>query len=245
MSATGSKPSSISEPFERSAAYYDCIYADKDYAGEIAKIMACLDQPQSRKRVIEVGAGTGRYGEVIRALGHSYLGVEPCRQMREQAEARGLAMVAGGIEDWACLEQADLTLCLFNVLGYICHQHPLRYAFNCLRAATVPGGVLAFDYVSYAAALRHLNKDDVRIVPIPGGTLTRTTERDLLWMSGTLEHRVTFETSTGERWRETHYVRTCTPMEIAEALRDCGFDKLYSVNGDNNRSTWSITQLAW
>ena len=66
--------------------YYDLLYRDKDYAGEteyIASMMRCF-RPEAR-RVIELGAGTGRHAGLLSRKGYVVHGVESSSEMFAQA----------------------------------------------------------------------------------------------------------------------------------------------------------------
>lgn len=52
----------------------------------------------SRRRVADVGAGTGIFSRLVAGLGHDVIAIEPDREMRTMAEASGTSAVEGSAE---------------------------------------------------------------------------------------------------------------------------------------------------
>ena len=74
--------------FGESARYYDSLYADKDYAAEVAYVDGLIQRyaPGARS-VLDLGCGTGRHAIEFAERGYSVLGIDRSRNMLNQAQA--------------------------------------------------------------------------------------------------------------------------------------------------------------
>jgi SAM-dependent methyltransferase len=63
--------------FRQYSAYYDLLYAEKDYAAEADYVAAALRRADPGvRRILELGSGTGRHGRLLSARGFEVEGVE-------------------------------------------------------------------------------------------------------------------------------------------------------------------------
>src|SRR2546422_723346 len=73
--------------FEKYSAYYDLLYRDKDYAGEVAYLSHVLSSVAPKaKSLLEFGSGTGRHGRLLASKGFNLFGVERSESMVAEAK---------------------------------------------------------------------------------------------------------------------------------------------------------------
>lgn len=204
------------QEFNRSAKYFDAIYADRDF-DNWAKLYSNNLGPGV---LLEYGCGTG---EMLRRFNRAdAFGVEPCEEMASVARGKGCKVTAGTMLNSGC--RADTACAPWSVLGYAAAQDGL---FPCLRAVrealNKPGNVFCFDVTHILGVAKcGLHSGFIQKFPTPDGELTRVTHKDVDWKSGLL--RVIFDFHINEiSWHEIHVMRCFTVPEIANALHECGF----------------------
>jgi ubiquinone/menaquinone biosynthesis C-methylase UbiE len=133
--------------FERSAAYYDALYAFKDYAGAVAKLRDTVRRycPCAR-RLLDVACGTGRHLEHLRSS-YEVEGLDLNPQMLEVARHRcpGIPFHRGDMAEFELPRRYDVVTCLFSSIGYVQTLERLRLAIRCMARHLEPGGVLIIE----------------------------------------------------------------------------------------------------
>ena len=82
--------------FNRYAAYYDLLYRDKDYEGEVEYVARRLRNVSPNiGTLLEFGSGTGRHGRLLASRGFEVTGIEKSRSMVEAAQATPASTDAG------------------------------------------------------------------------------------------------------------------------------------------------------
>lgn len=170
-------------PFDASAAYYDLLYKDKDYAGEAAYVLDILAGhgcvPGS---LLELGCGTGGHAGEWARHGLRVQGVDVNPHMLAQLERRKaglapeaaarLAAVPGDIRDVRLERTFDAVVSLFHVFSYLAEDADLRSGLETAAAHLLPGGMALFDCWHGPAVLaqgvehrtRTLENDRIRVV---------------------------------------------------------------------------------
>ena len=68
--------------FDGYSRYYNLLYNDKDYAGEIEYIDSLLKEYGiSGNELLEFGSGTGKYGRLLAEKGYNVFGIERSQKM--------------------------------------------------------------------------------------------------------------------------------------------------------------------
>ena len=79
----------MTEVFDAYSAYYDLLYKEKDYAGEVEYILSLLaNQGVTEGEILELGCGTGKHAEQFAQKGFSVHGVDLSPSMGSEAERR-------------------------------------------------------------------------------------------------------------------------------------------------------------
>ena len=79
------------------AAQYDDVHLELSEHDVAANMFLALLAAHGPKRMLDIGAGTGRLEALCAALpiGHDVVGLEPSPALREVADEKGLALVDG------------------------------------------------------------------------------------------------------------------------------------------------------
>ena len=124
--------SSIFDDYSR---YYDLLYHDKDYAGEVEYIDSLLKEHGiSGNELLEFGSGTGKYGRLLAEKGYNVLGIERSQKMvAETRQTEGFICQENDIRSVSLGRTFDAVLALFHVISYQTSNTDLQAVFQ--RAA--------------------------------------------------------------------------------------------------------------
>jgi SAM-dependent methyltransferase len=142
--------------FGNYARYYNLLYRDKDYAGEVEFIDQLLRTYASQTQsILELGCGTGTHALLLAKQGYSVHGVDLSAEMLQQASERlsqlpqelasKLTYSQGDIRTIRLDQQFDAIVSLFHVFSYQTTNQDLQATFATVNAHLKPGGVLIFD----------------------------------------------------------------------------------------------------
>jgi SAM-dependent methyltransferase len=228
--------------FAKSAAVYDLLYGDKDYAAEAAYVARHIRAVvPAASTVLELGSGTGRHGRLLAQSGFDVHGIERNAEMVAIAQSIGGAITdrpAGARGGTFTCSEGDLcsarigrtfdaVIALFHVIGYQASNERLLAAFRLAAAHLAPGGVFLFDVWHGPAVLeigpssRAKEASDARL------TVRRTASPRLNADAGTVDVLFRYEcedraTAAVERFDELHVMRYLFPAEVDLLARACG-----------------------
>lgn len=131
--------------FTKSAAFYDAIYAAKDYAAEAERIDALI-QARARTRaktLLDVACGTGGH---LAHLKHRYasegLDLDPNLLAIAREKHPGLPFHQADMVQFDLGRTFDAVVCLFSAIGYVVTLERLHSAIAAMARHVRPGGVL-------------------------------------------------------------------------------------------------------
>lgn len=144
--------------FAEYANYYDLLYKDKDYAGEVNYVDRLIRRwrPGS-KSVMELGSGTGKHAILLTDRGYSVHGVERSSEMLAVAESRsgkrsgsttttlGPTFSQGDIRTARVSREFDVVISLFHVVGYQVTNTDVAAVLETARSHLQSGGIFIFD----------------------------------------------------------------------------------------------------
>ncbi len=143
----------LSKPFDAYAAYYDLLYAQKDYAGEAAYVDRIIRRykPDAHS-MLELGSGTGGHAIHFAQMGYAVHGIDLSQSMLSQAIARQVpdgvkapTFQTADLRTFRTDQRFDAVVSLFHVMSYQISDDDLRAAMATAATHLVPGGVFVFD----------------------------------------------------------------------------------------------------
>lgn len=131
--------------FAGTARYYDRIYAFKDYAGEVEKILSIVERELQAdgRRLLDVACGTGLHLERLKAHFEAE-GLDLSPELLEIARERNpeLTFHRADMRTFALDARYDLVTCLFSSIGYMTTLDDLHRAIARMADHLVPAGLL-------------------------------------------------------------------------------------------------------
>lgn len=228
--------------FDLYAAYYDLLYRDKDYAGEVDYLLGLIEEaaPQPRS-ILELGCGTGGHALELAKRGCSVHGIDLSRSMVERARQRGagrapneavwLEFEVGDVRSYRVDRIFDAAVSMFHVMSYQTGNDDQSAAFATARRHLPVGGLFVFDFWYGPAVLSDRPRDVVKRVSDERIEVTRKTTPTMQVNLNRVDVRfdVDIASRTGGGTRqlsETHRMRYLFLPEIERLLRSAAFELL-------------------
>jgi len=244
--------------------YYDLLYKDKDYAGEVAYISSLLEEhaPDGRS-ILELGCGTGRHAAMLAEKKWIVHGIDLSTDMLKAAQERKrsrpssigdrLRFSVGDVRDFDTGEQYDAVLSLFHVVSYQNANDDVLAMFRNAAAHLKPGGVFVFDYWYGPAVLTDRPAVRVKRMHSEEIDVTRLAEPIMHPNSSLVDVNYQIfihELSSGKMdvLRENHRMRYFFLNEIELLLREAGLNHVRSGEWLTGRTpawdTWGVCSIA-
>jgi SAM-dependent methyltransferase len=253
------RPSQSDELFQRYSAYYDLLYADKDYPAEVEYVVSRLKALEPRiGTIVEFGSGTGRHGRLLAAQGFDVFGIERSETMA--AAARSMSSRAenspgqfdcmqGDIRTTFANRVADAVISLFHVVSYQTSNDDLVRTFGNARRHLRDGGLFLFDVWHGPAVLA--DRPTVRVKRVENDTLSliRIAEPsiDLNHNVVTVAYTMLASSKAEGTWttfQETHPMRFLFPTEVQLLAAQAGYDVELTEEFGTGRAaserTWGV-----
>jgi SAM-dependent methyltransferase len=131
--------------FSHSAAFYDLLYGERDYAAEAATVRGLLRELAARPltTLLDVGCATGGHLASLRAH-FDVAGCDVQPELLERARERldGVALHQADVCELELGHRFDAIVSLYGSLAYVCSPERLAQAYRRLADHLEPGGVL-------------------------------------------------------------------------------------------------------
>ncbi len=240
-----------SPPFDTYSAYYDLLYADKDYEAEADYVAGLLKRHGiPGPRLLELGSGTGQHGRLLGQAGYRVQGIERSPEMVARAEqSESFQCIEGDICEIALDETFDATIALFHVISYISTNDDLHALFSRTHRHLNAGGLFAFDFWYTPAVLgqrpevrvKRVSNDQIEITriaePVSEPNLNRVDVHYTLF----IEDRVTEEITT---FNELHRMRHFSLPELDILAAQHGFTRIcaeeFGSAAQPGEDTWGV-----
>jgi SAM-dependent methyltransferase len=146
----------MSANFGLYSAYYNLLYADKNYSAEAAYVANRLKIyfPEA-KSILEFGSGTGTHGIELIKKGFEVFGIERSESMVVEAKLKGFPCVVGDITKADVGRKFDSVFALFHVISYLTENDSLIMCFKNAHRHLNAKGIFLFD-VWYSPAVYNL-----------------------------------------------------------------------------------------
>lgn len=238
----------VQDPYRRSAALYDRVYAFKDQAGVGQGVRAQLARRHpSATTLLDVACGTG---STLAGLDDVYevVGSDVSADMLEIARGR-LPHVALHQADMAALDldrRFDIVLCLFSSIGYVVDVERLDMAVERLAAHLAPGGLLLVEpwftpetYWTGHLVSHHADDDEVKL------SWTYVAEREDKRSVHEIHYLLGRRTGV-EHFTERHVMGLFSHEEYVQAFRRAGLTVEHEPEGFYGRGlycgSWSASR---
>ncbi len=227
--------------FDKTAIYYDRIYASKDYRGEARAIIDLVERELGTggRRLLDVACGTGLHLEQLKRRFDAE-GLDDSAELLDIAKRRNSELVFHRDDmRWFALEaRYDVVTCLFSSIGYMTTAEDLKRAIARMAAHLVPGGLLLIEPWLTPEAWRP-NTVHALLVDEPGLKIARVNT------SFMVEHRSVFDlhhligTPEGtEHIVEHHELGLYTVDEMIDAFVAAGLDVRHDPEGPAGRGLY-------
>ena len=143
--------------------YYDLLYSDKNYAGEVDYIIKLIKENSNEaKTLLDMGSGTGKHAELFCNNGYIVHGIDLSEDMLKIAKNRikdkedKLSFSHSKIQELDLNKKFDVVVSLFHVMCYQNSNNELIKAFEVAKNHLKDDGIFIFDFWYGPAVLKDL-----------------------------------------------------------------------------------------
>ena len=133
--------------------YYDLLYSDKNYAGEVDYIIKLIKENSNEaKTLLDMGSGTGKHAELFCNNGYIVHGIDLSEDMLKIAKNRTkdkedkLSFSHSKIQELDLNKKFDVVVSLFHVMCYQNSNNDLIKAFGVAKNHLKKDGIFIFDF---------------------------------------------------------------------------------------------------
>lgn len=220
--------------FAQYSRYYDLLYKDKDYAGEVSFVNGLIKElAPAARTILELGCGTGIHAKLLAEAGYDIHGIDRSAEMLEGAQGRlaevnpevagRLSFSQGDVRTVRVNGTFDVVISLFHVMSYQVTNEDILAALETARVHLKPGGLFIFDCWYGPAVLAQ--KPEVRIKRLEDEVIavTRLAEPEIHVNDNIVDvnyHIMAIEKASNKfnELRETHHMRYLFRPEIEHYL---------------------------
>jgi SAM-dependent methyltransferase len=218
--------------------YYDLLYQDKDYQGEVAYVDNLIKEYQSNaETVLDMGCGTGKHAALFCEKGYIVHGMDLSTDMLEIAEQHRLgkenqlSFSHGNIQDLALSQKFDVVVSLFHVMSYQNSNQELIQAFRVAKEHLLEERIFIFDFWYAPAVLTDLPVTRIKRLENDLIKVTRLAEPSLHAQQNIVDvHYDVFiqDKTNGEvvEKKELHKMRYLFDTELELICEQVGFEVL-------------------
>ena len=254
----------MSENFGHYSRYYDLLYADKDYAGEVAYVRALIDKHSTRAStsLLELGCGTGIHAGLLSAGGIDVMGVDMSDDMLDAARLRAASRGSekgsvsfhhGDARTFRAGSTFGAVAALFHVLSYQTSEADLNAMMETAAIHLQAGGLFLFDFWYGPAVL--WQRPSVRTKRLSDDLISVTRIADPVIHDADNVVDVNYEVFITERatgqtqqLRETHKMRYLFMPEIDRLLAAHGFERVQAEEWMTRKTpsldSWGVCVVA-
>ncbi|MCI0514417.1 methyltransferase domain-containing protein [candidate division KSB1 bacterium] len=232
--------------FHQSAAYYDKIYRQKDYATEVQQLMQLIAAaiPPGARRLLDVACGTGQHLAYLKAHFPVIAGVDLAPELLALARQQHptAAFYLADMCDFDLGEKFDVITCLFSSIGYVKTLENLNRALGCLAHHLSPGGLLVVE-PWFTPAQWNAGKVHVILIDEPELKIVRMSTSFQQDRLSYFDFHYLIGTPAGtEHFVERHELGLFEVAEIIAAFTQQGLKVRYDATGITGRGLY-IAQL--
>jgi SAM-dependent methyltransferase len=165
--------------------YYDLLYQDKDYHGEVKYIESLINKYNLQpKTLLDMGCGTGKHAELFCEKGYTVHGIDLSADMLKIAEQRiknqeRLTFTQSDIVELDLEKQFSVVVSLFHVISYQNSNEDLIKTFEVAKKHLNDDGIFIFDFWYGPAVLTDLPNTRIKRLEDNNIKVTRIAESDI------------------------------------------------------------------
>lgn len=139
--------------------YYDLLYKEKDYKGEVEYVNKLIERYSKNKpeTLLDIGCGTGKHLKCFKDLGYIVYGIDLSRQMINKAKtnlSRDAKLFCCNSTDFNFDIKFDVIVSLFHVINYITCNRDLEKTFENIYLHLKKDGIFICDFWYGPAVLK-------------------------------------------------------------------------------------------
>ena len=222
--------------FNQYARFYDALYREKDYVGEVDYLERLFKQFASQPvhTILDLGCGSGGHSVLLAERSYRVVGVDRSAEMlavaRQKSRGGNPEFIQSSLTEIALDRQFDAAISMFAVMSYITENDDLLRAFQKIRKHLRPGGLFFFDAWFGPAVLAERPADRYKIVENGSERIIRFAhpQMDVLTHKVIVNYKVIhlLGEKVVEELDESHPMRFFFPREVEFYLQSCGFELL-------------------
>jgi len=236
--------------------YYNLLYKDKDYSGEINYVESLIRRfHPSAKSILDIGCGTGIHASLLADRGYTIHGMDLSNEMltlANQKRKSNLTFSQGNIQNFKLNRKFDVITSLFHVMSYQTSNEAVALSFQSVFDHLDDEGVFIFDCWYGPGVLLDLPKVRIKRMEDERLKVLRITEPLMDINRSTVEVNFevnVFEKQTEERQTvsEKHFMRYFFQNELYLFAEAAGLSiaDIYAWLSETkpNDSSWYITVI--
>lgn len=243
----------MSKVFNNYSKYYDLLYQDKDYLGEINYIHKLLKKHHpTGKKIIEFGSGTGKHANLLALRGYQILGIEPSETMLKIAIERKQENVnfqLAHLQSFNTTCKYDIALALFHVISYVNSNNDLLTSFKKIHKQLTPDGIFIFDIWYTPAVLTQVPENRIKVIEDNELKIKRVATPIIHWDTNIVDVNYNVEICNKNNGNidnilETHQMRHFGIPEIELLTSAVGFEIIcveeFCTGKVPSKDTWGV-----
>jgi len=244
--------------FENYAKYYDLLYKDKDYAGEVEYVDSLIKKRLKAAdiNILDIGCGTGVHAGFLAKKGYHVTGIDLSADMIRVANEKQIPNANFQVQnatDFKLENKFDVILSLFHVVSYQNANQDINSMFSRVSQHLQPGGLFIFDFWYGPAVLSLLPETRVKRLEDSEAKIYRLAEPDVYQDRNVVD--VKYEliiynkaTKQADFINESHPMRYLFLPELDVYLENAGLKAVnYEewITGDKpSNNSWGVTCIA-
>lgn len=139
--------------FGKYAQYYNLLYKNKDYQGEVDYIDSLIvaSSQSGTEKILDIGCGTGNHDILFAKKGYQVVGIDMSQDMineanKKVADESNLKFYLGNATDFNLETKFDVVISLFHVMSYQTTNEALTKSFQNAYSHLKKDGIFIFDF---------------------------------------------------------------------------------------------------
>ncbi len=244
--------------FGNYAHYYNLLYKEKDYRGEVEYIQKLINKfsENNVETILDFGCGTGIHANFLSQKGYSVIGVDQSVKMidiAKKCESDYLKFFVGDITTINLKKRFDVIVSLFHVISYITKNEDLDNLFENIFNHLSQNGLLIFDCWYGPAVLtdrpitriKRLENEEIRVTRIAEPVMFPNENIVDVRYEVLIENKITKRL---DRIHEIHRMRYFFKPEIEKLIDRHGFNLIHEEEWMTGKpvgfDTWGVCWVA-